>query len=106
MVTDAGVVRSGTNLATLQHWIASKRRDVSFPQSEAELESANLFLLAAVLAEAAQAREESRGAHFRSDFPDTDERWRVRQCLSRSENGTLQRSLSEVTAAEANAVAL
>ncbi len=48
----------------------------------AELESAlsvrNLALLGRILASAALARTESRGAHFRLDFPNTDDkRWRL-----------------------------
>jgi L-aspartate oxidase len=35
------------------------------------LETANLLALARVLVAAALAREESRGAHFRIDFPET-----------------------------------
>jgi len=47
-----------------------------------ELESAlsvrNLALLGRLLAFAALQRTESRGAHFRLDYPDTDDlRWRV-----------------------------
>ena len=47
-----------------------------------ELESAlsvrNLALLGRILAIAALKRTESRGAHFRLDYPDTDDvRWRV-----------------------------
>jgi L-aspartate oxidase len=98
MVRDAGVVRTGHNLSGLQLWIEEKRGGISLPRSEAQLETSNLFLLAAVLAEAAFAREESRGAHFRSDFPDSDESWLVHQSLSRDESGVLTRSLSKVTA--------
>jgi L-aspartate oxidase len=98
MVSDAGVVRTGSNLSELQLWIAEKREEIGVPHSEAQLECGNLFLLAAALADAAVAREESRGAHFRSDFPETEDSWRVRQSLSRTDDGVLERSLSEVAA--------
>ena len=39
--------------------------------SVAALEDANLLTIARVMVEAATARRESRGAHFRSDFPQT-----------------------------------
>jgi L-aspartate oxidase len=40
-------------------------------------------LVAWLLAQAALQREESRGGHLRSDFPEHDPRWRVRQCVDR-----------------------
>ena len=54
-----------------------------------ELESAlsvrNMVLLGRILATAAVGRTESRGAHFRLDFPKTDDaRWRV---VTRLESG-------------------
>ncbi len=36
-----------------------------------DLETANLLALARVMVAAALARRESRGAHFREDFPET-----------------------------------
>jgi succinate dehydrogenase/fumarate reductase flavoprotein subunit len=61
----------------------------------AELESAlsvrNLALLGRLLATAALARTESRGAHFRLDHPATDEaHWRVVTRLQQGANGTIE----------------
>src|SRR5712692_7352364 len=42
-------------------------------------ETANLALVGWVMAEAALRREESRGAHYRIDFPESRRQWRRRQ---------------------------
>jgi|SRR5579864_41365 len=60
-----------------------------------ELESAlsirNLALLGRILATASLQRTESRGAHFRLDFPTTDDsRWRVVTRLQQGENGEIE----------------
>ena len=52
--------------------------------------SRNFVTLAMLVAQAALWREESRGGHFRSDFPARDEKWRVH---------SIQRSGSEISAA-------
>lgn len=50
----------------------------------AEMEDANLQLVTALIARAAMLREESRGAHYREDFPAADERWQGHIVQSRS----------------------
>ena len=49
------------------NWISGRRA----AQLMQDLETANLLALARVLVAAALARRESRGAHFREDFPET-----------------------------------
>ena len=46
-------------------------------KSNLSTSSANFVTLATLIAKAALWREESRGGHFRNDFPDQHEEWRV-----------------------------
>ncbi|MEC5185720.1 L-aspartate oxidase [Cryobacterium sp. MP_3.1] len=67
----AGVHRSGSGLTraavTLAGWRAVDRARATV----AELETGNLLDLGRLIVAAALAREESRGAHHRADFPDS-----------------------------------
>jgi L-aspartate oxidase len=45
-------------------------------------EARNLLLVSRLVCAAAAGREESRGAHYRDDFPDTLEAWRRRQSMT------------------------
>lgn len=67
-----GIQRSGDGLREASARLASWRApaDGGVPARE----DRNLLLLARLVAAAALAREESRGAHFRTDFPDTGAR--------------------------------
>jgi len=56
----------------------------------AEWETSNVLGAASVIAEAALAREESRGGHQRTDFPDTSDAWRVRLAATLNPDGQLE----------------
>ena len=69
----AGIERSGDGLRDAAQRLKRARIEGTSVES---LESANLLQIACVMVEAALAREESRGAHFRTDFPETRESFR------------------------------
>jgi succinate dehydrogenase/fumarate reductase flavoprotein subunit len=48
------------------------------------------LLTGRVILEAALRRDETRGAHSRTDFPDQDEKWKGSQRVSLSAEGDLQ----------------
>ncbi|MEX0786364.1 MAG: L-aspartate oxidase, partial [Dehalococcoidia bacterium] len=76
MWEQVGIVRSGETLsrasATLSAWDATARP----PADRPSYELANLLLCGRLAAEAGLLREESRGAHYRTDFPEPREEWR------------------------------
>jgi L-aspartate oxidase len=73
MWKDVGIIRSGVGLkrATLHlDEIASR---VSNPQTRRAHEAQNLHLAGFLVTRSALKREESRGAHYRTDFPERDD---------------------------------
>ena len=46
--------------------------------STASWEMTNLLFVGRALTQAALLREETRGSHWREDFPEADDRWLVR----------------------------
>ena len=67
----AGVHRSGVGLAAAAATLAAWSSPAETSRDVAALEDRNLLDLARLLVTAALAREESRGAHYRSDFAET-----------------------------------
>ncbi len=75
----AGVVRDALSLKSAAHEVADvTTAAASLPLTVEAAELANLVTVAGALVEAASAREESRGAHTRGDFPSTSPELRVR----------------------------
>jgi len=74
MWTRVGVVREGKELhGAREEFELLARRQGSHPLTRRGLEARNLLLLAQAVAAAALARTESRGAHYRRDFPARDD---------------------------------
>jgi L-aspartate oxidase len=74
MTRGAGVLRSAESLAATHRAVASlgTRRA---PANTASWEAANLVTVAAALLAAASRRAETRGCHWREDFPAADPAW-------------------------------
>jgi L-aspartate oxidase len=69
MWRDVGIVRAGPELkAAIEHLNRIAPR-VANPQTRRAHEARNLHTVGLLVARAALAREESRGAHYRTDFP-------------------------------------
>jgi L-aspartate oxidase len=76
MWRDAGIVRDRESLSRAAGVLAAWQATVAEPRDRASQELADLLTCARLVTEAALAREESRGAHYRSDFPSPREDWR------------------------------
>jgi L-aspartate oxidase len=82
MVSAAGPLRDGRGLRVGQAALAAMPIQASPDDGEA-ITAANAALTARLIVESALLREESRGGHFRSDFPQTREDWHAHTVLRR-----------------------
>jgi len=70
-----GIIRSGKSLKEAADILATWESLLPQPSDRSSYELNNLVLCARLVTEAALLREESRGAHFRTDFPRTSPEW-------------------------------
>jgi len=70
-----GIIRSKEGLTQVADILAAWQRSLPQPTDRPSWELSNLVLTGRLVTEAALLREESRGAHFRSDFPRSSPRW-------------------------------
>jgi L-aspartate oxidase len=70
-----GIIRSGEGLEEAAGILATWENLLSQPSDRPSYELNNLVLCARLVTEAALLRKESRGAHFRVDFPQTSPEW-------------------------------
>jgi L-aspartate oxidase len=70
-----GIIRSGKSLEEAASILATWESLLPQPSDRPSYELNNLVLCARLVTEAALLRKESRGAHFRTDFPQTSLEW-------------------------------
>jgi L-aspartate oxidase len=108
MSADAGVLRDAAGLA---HAVVGLRAIAARPPGPAGIaawEVTNLTTVASALVKAAALREETRGSHWREDFPDRDdEHWLGHLDTVLDQNGELQTIFvpASVVAADGRALA-
>ncbi len=70
-----GIIRSGEGLEKAANTIASWGKGLKECSDRSSYELGNLVMTARLVAEAALIRKESRGAHFRTDYPQASPEW-------------------------------
>ena len=85
MWRQAGIIRNGEGLQQLLHSLERLQDLLPTPRSRASAEVGNIHVTALAIAKCALAREESRGAHYRTDFPDRKESFRAHSVLNKEE---------------------
>ncbi len=86
----AGLVRDANGLQGAIETLENLQNRFGKPQAErGAIELANMIAVAHLITQASLTREESRGAHFRSDFPQTDNKNWQHHIVLRQESGNL-----------------
>jgi L-aspartate oxidase len=79
-----GVLRSGPELEAGLKLLRSRERHPLENPSRADFERRNIHLIALLISLAAHSRQESRGGHFRTDFPEKSPQFEKHSLISRS----------------------
>jgi L-aspartate oxidase len=85
MWRNVGINRHGARLLLAARILNIWQRTMPPPVDRASYELSNLVLLGRLMVEAALIRQESRGSHFREDFPETSPQWEKHVVLLKEE---------------------
>jgi L-aspartate oxidase len=85
MWNEVGVVRIRTGMQKAVKALEEITPKLAHPKTKRAHEGANLHLAALMVARSALAREESRGAHYRIDYPDHDDKKFLKHSVIRND---------------------
>jgi L-aspartate oxidase len=85
MWNEVGVVRIRTGIQKAVKALEEMAPKLAHPKTKRAHEAANLHIAALLVARSALAREESRGAHYRIDYPDHDDRKFLKHSIVRND---------------------
>ncbi len=85
MWNEVGIVRTRLGMQKAVKTLEEMAPKLTHPKTRSGHEAANLHLAALLVARSALAREESRGAHYRMDYPDRDDKKFLKHSVIRGE---------------------
>jgi len=95
-----GILRDAEGLRSALSSVEDWREELGRPlPRRADMELANMLLVSELIIRSALRREESRGAQYRTDFPERDDaRWRCRilRSLRPDPDGTATTEVEEI----------
>ena len=94
MMERVGIVRNGANLKKQQAWLAQFNADqIQLDTcSRSDLSKIFMVITASLITESALQRTESRGGHYRSDYPLEDNQNWLRQSITHKKNLGLEKN--------------
>jgi L-aspartate oxidase len=95
MTRGAGVLRSADSLAATAKDLTRLSEQRSTPRNSA-WEATNLLTVASALVAAAQSRRETRGCHWREDYPVAEDEWRGHVLNAIDPRGRLTQTFREM----------
>jgi L-aspartate oxidase len=86
MWNKVGIVRDGSGLRTAIQELQGFTEKTAYAHTRRAYEAKNINLAGLLVARSALAREESRGAHYRLDFPDRNDAKFLKHSVVRGES--------------------